>query len=160
MSDLDDTQDDLAPRYGTGPVPRALTDREIEDRRAWKELADFRAEAAAATSVAAAAEKKAVAAEAKARQMASRWGWLLGVASLLTAAAAPVGVYATKKLLAGAEASGAAGERESTRLADHATLGQLVQAVAEIKGELRALNPVGAVRLLGPPRAPTPDPAP
>ncbi len=152
VADLDDTYDELAlhaESRGQGSLPRE-SEREAADRRGWEALREFRAEAESATATATAAADLASRAEKRAARMERRWAWLLAAVGLLTATIGPVAIYATKKLLAGAEARGVAGERETTRLEDHAAIVDLRTGLAEVRGALSTISRLGAVRVSGP----------
>jgi hypothetical protein len=159
-----DTLDELPPirAQGSRRLPEgvvATPEGEVADGPTeidgWAELKAIHAIAdAARTEAKAAAElaKKNVAA------MSRRWGWVIAVVGLLTAAISPVSYYTAKKLLASAEAHGVETERDHARIDDHAMLIRHDSLLSEIRGELRVLNPVGVLRLQGPPRNPDPDP--
>lgn len=108
------------------------------------------------TAAATEARKAAADALAEAKRARRRWGWLIAVGGILSALIAPVTVFTVKKLLAVERQAGIDQEREAIRVDDHRLLHQLRDRMSEMRGELRALNPVGAVRLQGPPREPEP----
>jgi hypothetical protein len=108
------------------------------------------AEVTAARKAAAAAEARAAKAEGRAAKMEARWKWVLVLLSTLAGAVSPVAIYAVKRMQAGAEARGVAGEREATRVQDHAAISDLQTGLAEIRGELKTISRLGAVRVQGP----------
>ncbi len=80
----------------------------------------------------------------------TRWKWTRrGLAVLGPAAITALGL-GLGWLRSDATKSGVASEREIQRVDDHRLLRRLADAVAEIRGELRALSRMGAVHVQGP----------
>ena len=73
------------------------------------------------------------------------------VGAALIGLAGAVLIYALAFARASGDADATARERELQRQADHALLLEIARHVSEIRGELRARNPIGMVPLKGPP---------
>jgi hypothetical protein len=154
MSELDDTLDeaeDRRPGRRSGPFERPTrSELEAADLANSEWGRALEAEVAAARAAAASADERAAKAEDRAGKMERRWKWVLVIVSTLAGAVTPIAVYAVKRLQATAEARGVAGEREATRLQDHADIGELKTGLAEVRGILAAISRLGAVRVQGP----------
>lgn len=79
-----------------------------------------------------------------------RWTWARRALVALGPVAVSALVLGLGWLRSSSDAAGAARERESIRADDHRLLLELRDNLAEIRGELRAISRLGAVRLLGP----------
>ena len=79
-----------------------------------------------------------------------RWKWTKRIGVLLAPMVLTGFVTGIAWLRSSGAAAGAARERETIRADDHRLLLDLRDAIAEIRGELRAISRLGAVRIQGP----------
>ncbi len=84
----------------------------------------------------------------------TRWKWIKRGAVILAPMVLTGFLAGLGWLRSSGDAAGAAREREAIRADDHRLLLDLRDAIAEIRGELRAISRLGAVRLQGPPPQP------
>ena len=84
-------------------------------------------------------------------------GWGIKIGGGLLGLGTAIFLWVLAAADAKGEARATARARESQRLEDHGLLLELRTIVGEIRGELRARNPIGMVPRLGPPPAPQQD---